>query len=523
MNRRLFLKGAAAAVMAPRIGANGLAAAPQAPAIITRDQARPGVPCGVASGDVAGGRAIVWSRTDRPARMIVEYSTSPSFRDVRRVVGPAAMETTDFTARVDLADLPPGQRISYRVTFQDLADLRTLSAPVEGSFQTASDAGDRDGVFAFSGDSVGQGWGIDPARGGIGIYEAMRRAQPDVFIHLGDTIYADQPLKSEVTLDDGSIWRNVVTEAKSKIAQELDDFRGCHRYNFLDEHLRRFNSEVSEVMLWDDHEVRDNWYPTQRLDADARYQVKSVALLAARAKRAFLEYQPIRINGDEPERIYRSWRHGRAFEIFALDMRTYRGPNSTNRQTSLDAESAFLGPAQVQWLKSALARSTATWKVIAADMPVGLVVPDYGGKFEAVANGDDGPPLGRELEIADLLRFIRDRRIRNVIWITADVHYAAAYHYDPSRAAFTEFDPFWEIVACPLHAGTFPANTMDRTFGPELKFLAVPPNMKPNRPPSDGFQFFGLGRVDRRTNALTVEIRNSKGESLYKLELPPQA
>ena len=196
---------------------------------------------------------------------------------------------------------------------------------------------------------------------------------------------------------------------------------------------------MSQVVLWDDHEVRDNWFPTQRLDADARYSTKSVALLAARAKQAFLEYQPLRINPDEPERIYRSWRHGGAFEIFALDMRSYRGANSPNRQTELNAEPRCSGATQVEWLKAALARSTSTWKVIASDMPIGLVVPDA-GRFEAVANGDDGPPLGRELEIAGLLRFIKDRSIRNVVWITADVHYAAAYHYDPSNARFTEFD-----------------------------------------------------------------------------------
>ena len=136
MNRRAFLARAAAAIVAPRALASGSG---QAPALITPDSARPGMPCGVATGDVAGGRAIVWSRTDRPARMIVEYASSPSFRDARRIIGPAAMEPTDFTARVDLTGLPPGQRISYRVTFQDLSDLRVSSVPVEGSFQTAAD------------------------------------------------------------------------------------------------------------------------------------------------------------------------------------------------------------------------------------------------------------------------------------------------------------------------------------------------------------------------------------------------
>ena len=85
-------------------------------------------------------------------------------------------------------------------------------------------------------------------------------------------------------------------------------------------------------------------------------------------------------------------------------------------------------------------------------MPLGLVVRD-GTLFEAVANDDPGAPLGRELEIADLLRYIRAQNIRNVVWITGDVHYCAAHHYDPSRAVFTDFSPFWEFVAGPLNAG----------------------------------------------------------------------
>ena len=118
-------------------------------------------------------------------------------------------------------------------------------------------------------------------------------------------------------------------------------------------------------------------------------------------------------------------------------------------------------------------------------MPLGLTVTD-GPLFEAVANGDAGPPLGRELEIAGLLKFIRDQRIRNVVFVTGDVHYCAAHHYDPARAAFTDFHPFWEFVAGPAHAGTFGPARLDKTFGPEVRFLGIPAGMKPNRPPSEG-------------------------------------
>ena len=92
-----------------------------------------------------------------------------------------------------------------------------------------------------------------------------------------------------------------------------------------------------------------------------------------------------------------------------------------------------------------------------------------------MANGDGGPPLGRELEIADLLKFIRDSKIAGVVFITADVHYAAAHYYDPAQAKFTEFTPFWEFVAGPAHAGTFGPGKLDATFGPQLKFLGIPP------------------------------------------------
>ena len=97
------------------------------------------------------------------------------------------------------------------------------------------------------------------------LFKTMADVHPDLFVHVGDTIYADGPLGPEVTLDDGTVWKNIVTPAKSKVAETLDEYRGCHLYNRLDEHYRRFQSEVAQVVMWDDHEVRDNWYHQQVL------------------------------------------------------------------------------------------------------------------------------------------------------------------------------------------------------------------------------------------------------------------
>ena len=520
-SRRAFLGGALRAGG----GLCGAALLPRplagAPAIVAPGAARPTAPYGAAVGDVTGERAIVWSRSDRPARLFVEWSTRESFRDARRVPGPAALEADGFTARVDLGGLPRGQRIAYRVLFQDLRDPRAWSRPVEGSFRTPP-GGPADVRLVFSADTCGQGWGIDEARGGMRLYESMRRAAPDLFVHCGDTIYADQPLAAERTLDDGTLWRNLVTPAKSKVAETLDEFRGNHLYNRLDANLRRFESEVSQVVIWDDHEVLDNWFPGEHLE-DPRYTERSVSLLAARARRAFLEHVPLRPTPGGRERIYRALPFGDLLEVFAIDMRSERGPNSANRQGTPGPEAALLGPAQLEWLKARLAASRATWKVIASDMPIGLVVRDGDFAFEAVANGDDGPPLGREHEIADLLSFLKARDVRNVVWITGDVHYAAVHRYHPERARFRDFLPFHEIVAGPAHAGTFGPSALDPTFGPEVRFLAVPPGMAPNRPPSDGLQFFGLLEIEGRTGALRVEIRNRDGARLHRLELEPEA
>jgi alkaline phosphatase D len=517
-SRRAFLRAAGAAVC----GAAGRPAFGQAPALVTSDAARPSAAFGVTAGDVDANRAIIWSRTDRPARLVVEYATTESFTNPSRIIGPAAREATDFTARVDLSGLGQGQRIFYRARFQSLADLRAWSEPLTGTFTTPPAPGTRrDVTIAWSADTVGQGWGIDQSRGGMRLYEAMRQAGADVFIHTGDTIYADAPLQPEVKLDDGSLWRNLVTPEKSKVAETLAEFRGNHRYNLLDEHVRRFNASLSQFVIWDDHEVLNNWYPTEVLGTDMPHTEKSVALLAARAKRAFQEYTPMRFDAADPERVYRACRFGRLVDIIGFDMRSYRGDNSPNRQSALSEDSALLGAPQVEWLKARLAASTAVWKIIASDMPLGLVVSD-GAAFDAVANRDSGVPLGREIELAGLLRFIRDRRIRNVLFVTGDVHYCAAHYYNPSRAAFTEFHPFWEFVAGPAHAGTFGPGALDGTFGPEVKFVGIPPGMKQNRPPSDGFQFFGTLRVDGRTEALTVSLRNAAGAVLYTLELPPE-
>ncbi|MGH8570461.1 MAG: alkaline phosphatase D family protein, partial [Gammaproteobacteria bacterium] len=104
----------------------------------------------------------------------------------------------------------------------------------------------------------------------------------------------------------------------------------------------------------------------------------------------------------------------------------------------------MLGQQQLEWLKRSLKRSGATWKVISSHDPLSIVT---GGSTDRDAWGQgDARVLGREVQLGELLKFIKDEGIKNVIFITADVHFAAAVFYDPARAQFGDFAPFWEFV-----------------------------------------------------------------------------
>ena len=208
-------------------------------------------------------------------------------------------------------------------------------------------------------------------------------------------------------------------------------------------------------------------------------------------------------------------------DIFALDGRSFRGSNE-GAKLKQKSNIEFFGATQVEWLLQALSRSSSVWKIIASPQPLSAVV--YHGKngHDGIGNGVGGPPQNREVELARLLRGIQERKIKNCVWITADVHYAAAHRYEPDRATMPHFDPFWEFLAGPLNAGTFGPNRLDATFGPRLEFLSLPKGVRQGASPLDGHQFFGSGRVDPATGALTMTLHNATGQRLWSTDIAPE-
>jgi alkaline phosphatase D len=512
LSRRTFVQGAAAA------GALGIAATgsftPPSSAALLRQRIL--LPSGVQTGDVTTSSAVLWARASQPGRLVARVTSG---RMVRDVAGPWATDASDLTAKIPLRGLAPGREYAVDLAFED--DEGHRGEVSRATFRTAP-LHPAATSFVWTGDTCGQGWGINPDLGGLIGYRAMHRTAPDFFVHAGDTIYADGPIAEQVFEPDGQVWRNVVTPEVAKVAETLGEFRGRHRYTLLDENVRAMYAEVPVVAQWDDHETTNNWWTGEVLD-DPRYsQERRVDVLAARARRAWQEYMPIAdprattgVDGFAPSRIYRKVSRGPQLDVFCLDMRTFKDPNTPGLEQE---RTHILGTEQVDWLVSEVTRSRATWKVISADMPLGLVVPDGPVNQESLANRDPGAPLGKELEIAHVLSAFKRNNVGNVVWITADVHYCAAHHYDPSRAGFTDFDPFWEIVAGPIAAGTFGPNQLDMTFGPEVVFAKHAD--RPNESPRHGNQFFGHVAIDA-DGVFTVSLRDIAGSILWSKDLVP--
>ena len=246
LSRRHFLASSGAAAL---VAGSGLAM----PAI-SRAASRPSFTHGVQTGDVDATSGMIWTRVDRPSRIDVEWATTESFSNSRKLSGLTTLPESDFTMKRLIDGLPSDQEIFWRAVATDLSDVNATAEPIVGRFRTAP-AARRSVKFTWSGDTVGQGWGIDESRGGMKAYATMARHEPDFFLHSGDTIYADGPLKESVELPDGSVWKNILIPEKEKVAETLAEYRGQWKYNLMDANVQAMNARVPTFFQWDDHEV----------------------------------------------------------------------------------------------------------------------------------------------------------------------------------------------------------------------------------------------------------------------------
>lgn len=512
-SRRKFLRDAVAAAATSRWAtsvpaASGLAATSAALGARTAAAGDAhSIPIQV--GDVMPAEAVLWASIAGAQLGATAAASVPArvrlFADDNQVLELRVEARADRggTFQVPLRGLAPGMNYRAEVTL----DGATAAPAGVATFRTPSTR-PAPVRFVWSGDVCGQGFGIDPARGGLFAFDTMAERDPDFFIFSGDTVYADGPMRRSFTLPEGSTWTNELIPEKTKVAETLEEFRAQYRYNWLDPGYRRFFAAVPVVAQWDDHETRNNWYPTLSLDDDPRYGVPDCRVLSGRARRAFDEAFPRSPGPQGP--IFRKVSRGPLLDVFVVDARSYRTTNDARGP----GPHAFWGQRQAQWLARELAASRALWKVVACDMPLGLVVGDGPDAFEAVANGDPGPAGFREVEVQRVLEAARAADRTNLVFLTADVHYAAAHHY---RHPFS----FREYVAGPLHAGQFGPAALDGTFQPEVLYRNRDWGDPQNVAPSPDSVSYGCVEIEPERGVMTVSLEDGAGRTLFSETLVP--
>lgn len=421
----------------------------------------------VAVGDVTSSTAVLWARAVADDGVTAEYGPAGDRPASTVELGVASAD--DWTAKTLLTGLRPATRYGYRV--------RAAGAEVAGEFVTAPpDDAPAPVRFVWSGD-LGGGGVCRPRDGAHPIFDAMAGRRPDFFLFVGDTIYADHRCRGPG-----------VARGADFRATTLGGFRAKHRYYRGDPAMARFLRRASVSAIWDDHDVRN--------DFDA-----SDPLMPA-GRQAFLDYWPILPPIAEPTRLYRALRWGRLLEVFVLDTRQYR---SANRELDGPAKT-MLGEAQRRWLIEQVSASSAVWKVVVSS--VSLSVPTGRTHRDSWSNASvrgvpEAHSTGFAVERDTILSALRQRRVRNLVVLTADLHHAEVIRHRPTPDL-----AFYEFIAGPLAASHGRPRPLDAALNPRSLFARGGVN--------------NFGEITIEPGRLTVRIFDEAGRELFTHGIHPE-
>jgi alkaline phosphatase D len=452
---------------------------------------------GVASGEITNDSAVIWSRSNREAQMHVEYDISSDFLQPKSLNSTSlANQTTDYTARAMLEGLKPDTAYYYRVWFsrsnlyQDNSNSTLLSDSLSGTFRTApapdhSSPTTKPISFIFAADLGGQKHCRQSDTGGYSIFKNMKELSPDFFIANGDMIYAADKCPLEGPSDN---WKNIPGNFSgiadpdvnwTNIEQVRDTYLKHWQYNRADPYLQSFLQNVSMYSQWDDHEVINDFGALWQYWNSFNKDRKDYANLVNEGRDAFFNYSPMYRNLDEKDRIYRSFNWGPNLDVFILDARSYRSPN--NLADIPNNNKTMLGSEQLHWLKQSLMDSSAIWKVISSDVPISVPTGANASILgrDGWANGNDtnySSKTGFENELQQLLAFLDEINIKNIVFVTTDVHFPANILYEIDANGDGDKLIFHELISGPLSAfrfgipGGVPLPKLDTTFNPKILY-----------------------------------------------------
>jgi alkaline phosphatase D len=452
---------------------------------------------GVSAGDVTATSAAIWARTNQYASLHVSVSGAKGEEHAQQWVS----EAHDYAGTVVVKNLLPNTEYSYTVWFasDERWEPPAAALTATGRFRTAPDRSvPRAVTFGFSGDLGGINVCRD-AQESYPIFQTVDPAALDFFVGLGDMIYSD------LKCDTKGVYGNAQIPAPVAESATLRAYWAHWKYNREDDGLRRLLAGTDYYAVWDDHEVVNDWSPSNAWRGYSPYVIG--ASLVPLGRQALFDENPIERNASSPDRLYRSFRWGHHLELVLLDTRSYRDDNALPDLE--EHPKTMLGADQRAWFEDIVTHSDATWKVVVSSVP--LSIPTGHGKIrDGWANSDTD--TGYEHELAAIWSRFRDAGTKNLLFVTTDVHFATGFTYHP----FPESPDFvvHEIVAGPLNAGLGRNRPPDDSFHPTQLFVHSPDTGPDTF--SDAKAYFNWIRVDIDADGkLRYSVRNALGKEVF--------
>ena len=385
-----FLLATAAAIQSPRAAA----AAPEE---------QPQLAAGPMPGHSAMRAITVWLQGDANGEVALEYWPDGHPEQVHSSKALPLNADEQFTAHIEIDGLEPGTAYSYRVKlngrpvaipgklmFQTQPFWKWRSEPPAFRVVTGSCAYVNDASYDRPGKPYGDSYGI---------FTRMAEQSPDMMLWLGDNVYLREA-------DFDSRWGMAERYRHTRALPELQPLlHSTHHY-----------------AIWDDHDYGPN-------EANRSFVLKDQSLAL------FKRYWSNPAYGlpEEPG-IFTSFTF-RDIDFFLLDNRYQRNSD----QAPDTPHKSMLGGNQLAWLKDALLRSKAPFKIIVNGSQML-------NRFEARESWSNFPA-----ERADFLGWLNETGISGVLFLSGDTHFSALtklerdYNY-----------PLYELSCSPLTAGPRP-------------------------------------------------------------------
>jgi len=362
-------------------------------------------------------------------RVDVEVALDEAFAQVVARATRLATPEWAHSVHVDVRGLEAGRVYFYRfIALGEASPVgRTRTAPAVGAqvdrlrFATGSCQHFEDGFF------VG--------------HRHLATEDVDLMVFLGDYIYERSAAREAAVR---AYWGGEV--------YTLEGYRARYAQHRTDADLQRLHAVAPWILVWDDHEVDNDW-------ADWRSELLEPGFRARRAAafQAYWEHQPMpehmRPSVSGEARIYDTLDYGALARFYLLDDRQYRTPQACpdpergggSRAVvpaacpGYDApDRTLLGEAQSRWLDAALKASGARWNVLSQQT---LMAPGRRPSPQGQTlwtDGWDGYPVARQV----LLDSVRKHRVQNPLVVGGDIHatVVANIHANP-------LDPRSPVVA----------------------------------------------------------------------------